>query len=108
VALFFLAVAGLLVSVIAASLFGSANIGLLDVVSTILRHVGLGGIAPTPPLPRLLDALIWESRFPRVLLAAAVGAALAVSGAVLQAVTRNPLADPYLYWESPPAPPPAR
>jgi iron complex transport system permease protein len=96
VALFFVAVAGLLVSVVAASLFGSANIGLLDVVSTILRHVGLGGIAPTPPLPRLLDALIWESRFPRVLLAAAVGAALAVSGAVLQAVTRNPLADPYL------------
>ncbi|GAA2110548.1 iron chelate uptake ABC transporter family permease subunit [Streptomyces synnematoformans] len=96
VALFFLAAAGLLVSLVAATLFGSANIGPLDVVSTILRHVGLGGIAPTPPLPGLLDALIWESRFPRVLLAAAVGAALAVSGAVLQAVTRNPLADPYL------------
>lgn len=96
VALFFFAVAGLLMSVVAASLFGSANIRPLDVVSTILRHVGLGGIAPTPPLPGLLDALIWESRFPRVLLAAAVGMALAVSGAVLQAVTRNPLADPYL------------
>ncbi|GGK43500.1 ABC transporter permease [Pilimelia terevasa] len=40
--------------------------------------------------------MIWESRFPRVLLAAAVGMALAVSGAVLQSVTRNPLADPYL------------
>ncbi|MFD9892468.1 FecCD family ABC transporter permease [Amycolatopsis sp. NPDC059027] len=96
VALFFVATAGLLVSVVAASLLGSANIGLLDVVSTILRHVGLGGIAPTPPLPKLLDALIWESRFPRVLLAAVVGTALAVSGAVLQAVTRNSLADPYL------------
>ncbi|MCE7080327.1 iron chelate uptake ABC transporter family permease subunit [Streptomyces sp. ST2-7A] len=96
VALFFMASAGLLVSVVAASLFGSANIGPLDVVSTILRHIGLGGIAPNPPLPKLLDALIWESRFPRVLLAAAIGAALAVSGAVLQAVTRNPLADPYL------------
>ncbi|WP_374203185.1 FecCD family ABC transporter permease [Streptomyces sp. ST2-7A] len=91
-----MASAGLLVSVVAASLFGSANIGPLDVVSTILRHIGLGGIAPNPPLPKLLDALIWESRFPRVLLAAAIGAALAVSGAVLQAVTRNPLADPYL------------
>lgn len=96
VALFFLAVAGLLASVVAASLFGSADIRPLDVVSTILRHAGLGAIAPTPPLPGLLDALIWESRFPRVLLAAAVGMALAVSGAVLQAVTRNPLADPYL------------
>ncbi|MFV2110239.1 FecCD family ABC transporter permease [Micromonospora sp. LOL_015] len=91
-----LAAAGLLVSIIAASLFGSANVAHLDVVSTILRHIGLGEFAPTPPLPRLLDALIWESRFPRVLLSAAVGAALAVSGAVLQAITRNPLADPYL------------
>lgn len=96
VALFLLAGAGLLVSVVAASLLGSADIRPLDVLSTILRHVGLGAIAPTPPLPGLLDALIWESRFPRVLLAAAVGMALAVSGAVLQAVTRNPLADPYL------------
>ncbi|MFC4083644.1 FecCD family ABC transporter permease [Amycolatopsis samaneae] len=96
VALFIVAAAALLVSVVAASLVGSANVGPLDVVSTILRHVGLGGIAPAPPLPKLLDALIWESRFPRVLLAAAVGTALAVSGAVLQAVTRNSLADPYL------------
>ncbi len=95
-ALFVLAGTALLVSVIAASLLGSADIRPLDVVSTIMRHVGLDAIAPAPPLPGLLDALVWESRFPRVLLAAAVGMALAVSGAVLQAVTRNPLADPYL------------
>ncbi|SDO36886.1 FecCD family ABC transporter permease [Lentzea jiangxiensis] len=48
------------------------------------------------PLPRLLDSLIWDLRLPRVLLAALVGAALAVCGAVLQSVTRNSLADPYL------------
>ncbi|MFE0028577.1 FecCD family ABC transporter permease [Amycolatopsis sp. NPDC059021] len=96
VVLFFFAVAGLFVSILAASLFGTANIGPVDVLSTIMRHIGLGGIAPAPSLPGLLDALIWESRLPRVLLAAAVGTALAVSGTVLQAVTRNPLADPYL------------
>ena len=95
-ALFALAGAGLLVSIVAAALFGTADIGPIDVVSTALRHIGLGGIAPAEPLPRLLDALIWESRIPRVLLAGAVGIALAVSGAVLQSVTRNPLADPYL------------
>ena len=33
---------------------------------------------------------------PRVLTAAAVGAGLALCGAVMQALTRNPLADPYL------------
>lgn len=94
--LFPLAVAALLVTIVSASLFGTANIGLLDVVSTILRHVGLEAIAPTAPLPRLLDALIWESRVPRVLLAAVVGMALTVSGTVLQSITRNPLADPFL------------
>ncbi|RZS32257.1 iron complex transport system permease protein [Herbihabitans rhizosphaerae] len=91
-----LATAALFVTIVSATLFGTANIGPLDVISTILRHVGLGAIAPTEPLPRLLDALIWESRVPRVLLAGAVGMALTVAGAVLQSVTRNPLADPYL------------
>jgi iron complex transport system permease protein len=90
------ATAGLLGSIVAATMFGTADVGPLDVVSTVLRHVGLGAIAPSEPLPRLLDALIWESRIPRVLLGGAVGIALAVSGAVLQSVTRNPLADPYL------------
>ncbi|WP_420749850.1 FecCD family ABC transporter permease [Rhodococcus sp. O3] len=42
------------------------------------------------------DAIVFESRLPRALTAAVVGAALAVAGAVAQAVTRNPLADPYL------------
>lgn len=41
-------------------------------------------------------AVIVEYRIPRTLLAALVGAGLAVSGAVFQGVTRNPLADPYL------------
>ncbi|MEV6520338.1 iron chelate uptake ABC transporter family permease subunit [Longispora sp. NPDC051575] len=95
-ALLGLAAAGLFLSILTASLFGTANIGPLDVLSTILRHVGLGEVAPAEPLPRLLDALVWESRVPRVVLAAAVGAALAVSGTALQAVTRNPLGDPYL------------
>ena len=42
------------------------------------------------------DQIIWAFRLPRVLLGALVGAGLAVVGAVLQAVVRNPLADPYL------------
>jgi len=41
------------------------------------------------------DAIIlWEVRLPRVVLAALVGAALAVSGAMMQGLFRNPLADP--------------
>ncbi len=41
-------------------------------------------------------AIVWEIRLPRALLAAMVGAGLALVGASLQSVTRNPLADPHL------------
>lgn len=40
--------------------------------------------------------IVWMIRMPRVLLAALVGAGLAVVGVVMQAMVRNPLADPYL------------
>ncbi len=44
----------------------------------------------------LAHQVIWDIRLPRLLAAALVGASLAVSGALLQAVTRNSLADPHL------------
>ena len=44
----------------------------------------------------LAQRLLVNWRLPRVIAAAIVGAALALAGLVLQAVTRNPLADPYL------------
>jgi iron complex transport system permease protein len=42
------------------------------------------------------EAIVWEIRFPRAFLACFVGAGLALVGSSLQAVTRNPLADPHL------------
>src|SRR5579863_10767651 len=42
------------------------------------------------------SVIVRQIRLPRVILAALVGAALAVSGTVLQALLRNPLADPYV------------
>lgn len=41
-------------------------------------------------------AIIWQIRFPRVVLAAVVGATLALGGVVFQALLRNPLAEPYI------------
>ncbi|WP_211323358.1 FecCD family ABC transporter permease [Amycolatopsis palatopharyngis] len=83
-------------SIVVAAFVGTASIGVLDVLGIILHNVGLGALAPVPPAPPLIDALIWESRLPRVLLAAVVGLGLSISGAVLQSITRNPLAEPYL------------
>jgi len=44
----------------------------------------------------MLYTIIWQIRFPRVLLAALVGAALSLGGLVFQALLRNPLAEPYI------------
>ncbi|MBI4797323.1 MAG: iron ABC transporter permease [Desulfarculus sp.] len=46
-------------------------------------------------LDQLLPHVVWEVRLPRILSAAAVGAGLAMSGAVFQGILQNPLADPY-------------
>jgi iron complex transport system permease protein len=55
-----------------------------DVFASLLSHGGLAG------------AIVTELRLPRAVLALEVGAALGLSGAVLQGVTRNPLAEPGL------------
>ena len=43
-----------------------------------------------------LSVIIWQIRFPRVILAATVGASLSLGGLVFQALLRNPLAEPYI------------
>lgn len=45
----------------------------------------------------LAHTIVWQIRLPRLITALLVGAGLAVAGAVLQNVSRNPLADPYLF-----------
>lgn len=65
----------------------------LPAVLGVLRWKLLGGGAE-PSASQVY--VVWSLRFPEVLLAAAVGAALAVSGAVFQTTLRNPLADPLL------------
>lgn len=71
---------------------GSVDVPVDRVVAVLARRLGLGehGVSV------LEDQLVWQLRLPRVLGAAAVGAALAVCGAVLQSLTRNDLADPFL------------
>ena len=71
---------------------GPAAVSLGQVLGSIGAHLGLA----TEPVPILIDSIVWQLRLPRVLTAALVGAGLALSGAVMQSVTRNPLADPYL------------
>lgn len=82
----------LLVSMAAALGIGAVGLPIDRVVEVLLRRLALGDFAVTA----LDDQIVWQLRLPRVLGAAAVGAALAGAGAVLQSITRNDLADPYL------------
>jgi len=73
-------------------LVGPVDLGAVNVVRATFAHVfGLDS-----PLSGADDAILWELRLPRVVLAALVGGTLAAAGAAYQGVFRNPLADPYL------------
>ena len=67
-------------------LYGSSGFGGLE----LLWRVFGGELTATE------EAILRSARLPRVIFAGLVGAALAVGGAVFQAVLRNPLADPYI------------
>ncbi|MFD7492535.1 FecCD family ABC transporter permease [Streptomyces sp. NPDC059832] len=69
---------------------GTVNVPVGDVWTVLVHHVT--GRGPVDDVA--LDQIVWQFRTPRVVLAAVVGAGLAVSGAVLQTLVSNPLADP--------------
>ena len=70
-------------AMIVSLIFGSADISFGTIMHTLLGHVDTTE-----------EMVIWNIRFPRNIVGALVGANLAVSGAILQAVMKNPLADP--------------
>ena len=72
---------------LAAAALGAVSIGPADLGKL------LSGSADVPAVVR---AVFWEIRVPRVLLAALVGGSLALAGAGVQGLFRNPLADPAL------------
>ncbi|MFF3701011.1 MULTISPECIES: FecCD family ABC transporter permease [Pseudomonas] len=94
--LMLLALSGLLlVSCVLSLGFGSAPVPVEVVARVLLFKVF--GIAPeVPAWTAGQEHIVWLIRVPRMLLGALVGGGLAMIGAVLQALTRNPLADPHL------------
>ncbi|HTW18510.1 MAG TPA: iron ABC transporter permease [Nocardioides sp.] len=75
----------------------SAGTGQLDiprdeVLGSLLHKIGLD-LGPVPSHPQGENTL-WQVRFPRVVMAAIAGAALATAGALMQGVFGNPLAEP--------------
>jgi iron complex transport system permease protein len=85
--------AGVLALVVLVSLkFGTRTISLGD-LALMLYHTFTGQSDQVSSEYRLI---VFDIRWPRIVLAMIVGAALSVAGASLQALLRNPLADPYV------------
>ena len=84
----------LALSCVLSLVFGAAQVPLERVLAILARQ--LFGIEPAVAVSVGQDSIVWQLRAPRVLLGALVGAGLALVGTALQAVTRNPLADPHL------------
>ncbi|MDF2557490.1 MAG: iron transporter permease [Bacillales bacterium] len=81
------------ISTIAISLLnGSVQISTNEIFVIIGKHLNISG---NNMGTSTFDAIIWDIRLPRVLLAFFVGASLALSGAALQGLFRNPLVEPY-------------
>ncbi|OZD56956.1 MULTISPECIES: FecCD family ABC transporter permease [unclassified Rhodococcus (in: high G+C Gram-positive bacteria)] len=82
----------LVLSIGVAVTIGPANVSVPDVYRVILTHMGIGSSG----VGRIQDGIVWELRLPRTLLAAVCGAGLALCGAIMQSLLRNPLADPFV------------
>lgn len=80
-------------SIVVAVAIGPSALRPSEVWAVIAERLHLPGATDVAPIR---EAIVWQLRLPRVLLDAVVGAGLAVVGTVMQAVTRNALADPYL------------
>lgn len=85
IALFFL-------SPLLAISIGVADIHMMDVINALVSE-----LSSDVEAENITQTIVLDLRAPRLLLAMITGAGLAMAGFVLQIITRNPLADPYLF-----------
>ncbi|WP_281032576.1 FecCD family ABC transporter permease [Phyllobacterium salinisoli] len=87
-----LSIAALLISIAMAVSIGEMTIPLATTFKAVVNRVFGAGFE----ISGIQEGIIWSYRLSRALVAACCGAALALSGVILQALLRNPLAEPYV------------
>ncbi|PRB14853.1 iron ABC transporter permease [Microbacterium sp. MYb62] len=89
--------ATILVVLVVSAATGQVEVSVVDAARIVIGH-----LVPDMPwmsdgsLSTLQDQAVWQFRLPRALLAGLAGAGLALAGAIMQVVVRNPLAEPYI------------
>ena len=90
----------ILIALLIAGMAWSLFLGTVHIPANTLWQVVASKFVDTitieDPRQGALNDIVWMLRMPRVILAALVGAGLAVSGVIMQAIVKNPLADPYI------------
>lgn len=81
----------LLASMVLSAGIGSTTVHPREIVRVVWHHLG-GHV----DVAQATDVIVWNLRLPRIALALLVGAALALAGALMQALFHNPMADPYI------------
>lgn len=87
----------ILVVLVVSAATGQVEVSVVDAARIVIGH-----LVPDMPwmsdgsLSTLQDQAVWQFRLPRALLAGLAGAGLALAGAIMQVVVRNPLAEPYI------------
>ena len=71
---------------------GSVEVSLTDAYGVLAYHLFGLGDTPDPTI----DRIVWRLRMPRAVLACLVGGGLSIVGVAMQALVRNPLAEPYI------------
>ena len=92
--IFTIMLAVLVLSIIFSIGFGSVDISARDILRIVMNQgFGFGDISD---LQKSVIDIVYNIRLPRILLGLLVGAALAISGVIMQATVKNSLADPYI------------
>ena len=74
---------------------GSVEIELKDIAGFLANKLSGKTVAPVT-WDKSIESIVWDIRFPRVFVAFFVGAGLTLCGIIMQALTKNTLADPYV------------
>ena len=85
----------LIATIIGAIAIGSTYIEPGVVYKVLLNKLSNGNLF-SGDMNVMFESIIWEIRFPRVILGAVCGAGLALCGVLMQCVTKNPIAEPYV------------
>ena len=87
--------AALILSLLGAVTIGSVDLEVGEVYRVILYKLfGIGD--PAVYGSGSMSDIVWFVRLPRLVLAIAIGCSLSIAGVVMQAIVKNPLADPYV------------